>query len=430
MSHAQIATIAQHEGQTVTLRGWIHNSTRRGKLLFLQVRDGSGFIQAVMRSQNVDEELFEAFKRAGQESSVELTGLVKADTRSKIGFELSVTDGKVLQSAEGFPITPKEHGPAFLHDHRHLWLRSKRQFAIMKIRHLSVQAIRNYFDERGFTLCDSPIFTPNACEGTTTLFETEYFGQPADLTQSGQLYQEATAMALGKTYCFGPTFRAEKSKTRRHLTEFWMVEPELAFADLDDIMDLAEDFTVYCVQHVLKHGREYLEMLDRDVSKLECIQKPFPRMSYDEACARLAELGVPVDPEDDFGSPHETELTQQFDKPILVHRFPTAIKAFYMKEDPENPARAMGVDLLAPEGYGEVIGGGQREDDLDVLTRKIDEHELPQEAFQWFSDLRRYGSVPHGGFGMGLERFVCWVCGIRHVRETIPFPRTIDRLTP
>jgi asparaginyl-tRNA synthetase len=430
MSHAQIATIAQHEGQTVTLRGWIHNSTRRGKLLFLQVRDGSGFIQAVMRSQNVDEELFEAFKRAGQESSVELTGLVKADTRSKIGFELSVTDGKVLQSAEGFPITPKEHGPAFLHDHRHLWLRSKRQFAIMKIRHLSVQAIRNYFDERGFTLCDSPIFTPNACEGTTTLFETEYFGQPAYLTQSGQLYQEATAMALGKTYCFGPTFRAEKSATRRHLTEFWMVEPELAFADLDDIMDLAEDFTVYCVQHVLKHGREYLEMLDRDVSKLECIQKPFPRMSYDEACARLAELGVPVDPEDDFGSPHETELTQQFDKPILVHRFPTAIKAFYMKEDPENPARAMGVDLLAPEGYGEVIGGGQREDDLDVLTRKIDEHELPQEAFQWFSDLRRYGSVPHGGFGMGLERFVCWVCGIRHVRETIPFPRTIDRLTP
>ncbi len=430
MSHAQIATIAQHEGQTVTLRGWIHNSTRRGKLLFLQVRDGSGFIQAVMRSQNVDEELFEAFKRAGQESSVELTGLVKADTRSKIGFELSVTDGKVLQSAEGFPITPKEHGPAFLHDHRHLWLRSKRQFAIMKIRHLSVQAIRNYFDERGFTLCDSPIFTPNACEGTTTLFETEYFGQPAYLTQIGQLYQEATAMALGKTYCFGPTFRAEKSATRRHLTEFWMVEPELAFADLDDIMDLAEDFTVYCVQHVLKHGREYLEMLDRDVSKLECIQKPFPRISYDEACARLAELGVPVDPEDDFGSPHETELTQQFDKPILVHRFPTAIKAFYMKEDPENPARAMGVDLLAPEGYGEVIGGGQREDDLDVLTRKIDEHELPQEAFQWFSDLRRYGSVPHGGFGMGLERFVCWVCGIRHVRETIPFPRTIDRLTP
>ncbi len=430
MSHAQIASIAQHEGQTVTLRGWIHNSTPRGKLLFIQMRDGSGFIQAVMRKQAVDEELFEAFKRAGQESSVELTGLVKADTRSKLGFELSVTDGKVLQSAEGFPITPKEHGPAFLHDNRHLWLRSKRQFAIMKIRHLSVQAIRNYFDERGFTLCDSPVFTPNACEGTTTLFATEYFGQQAYLTQSGQLYQEATAMALGKTYCFGPTFRAEKSATRRHLTEFWMVEPELAFADLDDIMDLAEDFTVYCVQHVLKHGREYLEMLDRDLSKLECIQKPFPRMSYDEACARLAELGVPVDPEDDFGSPHETELTKQFDRPLLVHRFPTAIKAFYMKEDPDNPLRAMGVDLLAPEGYGEVIGGGQREDDLDLLIRKIDEHELPQEAFAWFTDLRRYGSVPHGGFGMGLERFVCWVCGIRHVRETIPFPRTIDRLTP
>ena len=427
---ARIADIGQHRGETVTLSGWIDNSTRRGKLLFIQLRDGSGRMQCVMRKQNVDEEVFEAFKRAGQESSVTLTGEIKADTRSKLGFEMQVSGGQVLQSAEGYPITPKEHGPAFLHDQRHLWLRSRRQFAIMKIRHLCVRAIRDFFDDRDFTLIDSPIFTPNACEGTTTLFETEYFGRPAYLTQSGQLYQEAGAMAFGKTYCFGPTFRAEKSSTRRHLTEFWMVEPEVAFADLDDIMELSEDFLVEVVAYVLEHGREYLEILERDLGPLENVQKPFPRMSYDEACAKLAELGVPVEPEDDFGSPHETELTKQFDRPIMVHRFPTAIKAFYMKEDPTNPLRALGVDVLAPEGYGEIIGGGQREDDVDVLTRKIDEHELPQEAFAWFTDLRKYGSVPHGGFGLGLERLVCWVCGIKHIRETIPFPRMIDRLTP
>ncbi|MCP4915999.1 MAG: asparagine--tRNA ligase [Proteobacteria bacterium] len=427
---ARIADIGQHEGQTVTISGWIDNSTRRGKLLFIQLRDGSGRMQCVMRKQNVDEETFEAFKRAGQESSVRITGEIKADTRSKLGFEMQVSEGEVLQSAEGYPITPKEHGPNFLHDKRHLWLRSRRQFAIMKIRHLCVRAIRNFFDDRDFTLIDSPVFTPNACEGTTTLFETEYFGRPAYLTQSGQLYQEAGAMAFGKTYCFGPTFRAEKSSTRRHLTEFWMVEPEVAFADLDDIMELSEDFLVEVVAYVLEHGREYLEILERDLGPLENVQKPFPRMSYDEACAKLAELGTPVDPEDDFGSPHETVLTKEFDRPIMVHRFPTAIKAFYMKEDPTNPLRALGVDVLAPEGYGEIIGGGAREDRIDVLERKIDEHQLPQEAFDWFKDLRNYGSVPHGGFGLGLERLVCWVCGIKHIRETIPFPRMIDRLTP
>ena len=306
----------------------------------------------------------------------------------------------------------------------------RRQHAILRIRHLAVQAIRNYFDSRGFVLVDSPIFTPNACEGTSTLFETEYFGRPAYLTQSGQLYQEAAAMAFGRSYCFGPTFRAEKSGTRRHLTEFWMVEPELTFADLDDIMEMAEDFLVECVAYVLEHGRPWLVELERDISKLEAIQKPFPRISYDEACKMLVELGEPVEADDDFGSPHETVLTQQFDRPLMVYGYPTAVKAFYMKEQPDNARRVLGVDVLAPEGYGEVIGGGVREDDLDVLLKKIQEHKLPQEYFEWFLDLRRYGTVPHGGFGMGLERFVTWVCGIPHIRETIPFPRTITRLTP
>ena len=427
---AIIAEIAAHEGQDVTLRGWLYNCRSSGKIAFLQVRDGTGIIQCVLKKQAVDEQLFARARKLGQESSLQVTGTVRADSRSKLGFELSVTSLEILQDAEGYPITPKEHGPHFLHEHRHLWLRSRRPHAILSIRHLCVRAIRDYFDSRGYLLLDSPIFTPNACEGTSTLFETEYFGRPAYLTQSGQLYQEAGAMAFGKTYCFGPTFRAEKSATRRHLTEFWMVEPEIAFATLDDVIDLCEDFGVEVVGRVLAEGREHLEVLGRDLSKLEAIQKPFPRMTYDEACARLAELGVPVEPEDDFGSPHETTLTEQFDRPILVHRYPTAVKAFYMKEDPEDPKRALGVDVLAPEGYGEVIGGGQREDDLDVLVRKIDEHELPQEAFGWFLDLRRYGTVPHGGFGLGLERLVTWMCGIRHIRETVPFPRTIDRLSP
>ena len=427
---ATVASLAAHEGNTVTLRGWLYNASGKGKILFMQLRDGSGIVQCVCNRAELGDEVFDQLRHLGQESSLVVEGVVRADTRSKLGFELHVSAAAVVSAATGYPITPKEHGPAFLHDHRHLWVRSRRQAAILRVRHLAVQAIRNYFDARGFTLFDAPIFTPNACEGTSTLFETDYFGRPAYLSQSGQLYGEAGAFALGKIYVFGPTFRAEKSGTRRHLTEFWMVEPELAWAELTEIMDLAEDFLVECVGHVVQHGRGALQELERDISALERVQKPFPRMSYDEAAAILAGIGHPVDPEDDFGSPHETELTKLYDRPIMVHHYPTAVKAFYMKEDPANPSRALGVDVLAPEGYGEIIGGGEREDRLDVLLRKIDEHKLPMSAFEWYLDLRRFGSVPHGGFGLGLERFVTWVCGIPHIRETVPFPRTIDRLTP
>jgi asparaginyl-tRNA synthetase len=425
-----VAEIAAYEGQTVTLRGWVYNASGKGKLLFLQIRDGSGIIQAVCNKVELGDELFESLKRLGQESSLEITGKVSADSRSKLGFELHVSGAHIVGTSEGYPITPKDHGPNFLYDHRHLWFRSKRPHAILHIRHLIIQAIRNYFDSRGFLLLDSPIFTPNACEGTSTLFETEYFGQTAYLSQSGQLYQEAGATAFGKTYCFGPTFRAEKSDTRRHLNEFWMVEPEIAWIDLDGIMDMCEDFVVEVVAHVLRNGRQHLEELERDISVLERVQKPFPRISYDDACTMLEKLGHPVEPEDDFGSPHETELTKQFDRPIMVHRYPSIVKAFYMKADPENPARALGVDVLAPEGYGEIIGGGQREDSYDELVRKIHHHQLPMASFEWYLDLRRYGTVPHGGMGAGVERLVTWICGIHNVREAIPFPRTITRLTP
>lgn len=425
-----ISEIAQYEGQTVTLRGWLYNSSGKGKILFIQLRDGNGIIQCVCSKADLGEAVFDQLKYAGQESSLILSGTVRKDTRSKLGFELAVTAAEVVGKAQDYPISPKEHGDAFLFENRHLWFRSQRPFHILHIRHLAVQAIRNYFDSRGFLLLDSPIFTPSACEGTTNLFETEYFGRKAYLSQSGQLYQEAGATAFGKTYCFGPTFRAEKSATRRHLTEFWMVEPEIAWATLDDIMDMTEDFLVEVTQFVLAKGRHHLEALERDISFLENIQKPFPRMSYDEACVKLAELGLPVEPEDDFGSPHETLLTQQYKRPILVHHYPTAVKAFYMKADPANPLRALGVDVLAPEGYGEIIGGGQREDSLEILEHKIAEHQLPKEAFEWYLDLRRYGTVPHGGFGLGLERLVTWLCGIHHVRETVPFPRTMERLTP
>lgn len=425
-----IRDISRHEGQVVNLRGWLYNSAGKGKILFLQLRDGTGIIQCVCNKAELGEESFDALKHLGQESSLILTGVVRADSRSKLGFEMHVSGARIIGPAEGYPITPKEHGPAFLHDHRHLWLRSRRPHAILSIRHLAVQAIRNYFDSRGYLLLDSPIFTPNACEGTSTLFETDYFGQPAYLSQSGQLYQEAGAAAFGKTYCFGPTFRAEKSGTRRHLTEFWMVEPEVAWLEMDDLLDLCEDFLVEVTGFVLSRGRGFLEELERDLSVLERVQKPFPRLSYDEACLRLAALGVPVDPEDDFGSPHETELTKQFDRPILVHRYPAAVKAFYMKGDPARPSRALGVDVLAPEGYGEIIGGGIRETDEAVLVERIHHHGLPMSAFEWYLDLRRYGTFPHGGFGLGLERLVTWLCGIHHIRETVPFPRTIDRLNP
>jgi asparaginyl-tRNA synthetase len=428
---ATIANIASFADQEVTLNGWIYNIRSSGKIAFPQLRDGTGVLQCVASKADLGEDVFASIRQLGQESSLSLTGTIRADERALGGFEMQVSSVEIHQNVSGYPISPKEHGPQFLHDHRHLWMRSKKQQAILKIRHLCVKAIRDYFDERDFLLLDSPIFTPNPCEGTSTLFETDYFGQPAYLSQSGQLYQEAGAMAFGKTYTFGPTFRAEKSSTRRHLTEFWMVEPELAYANLDDIMDLAEDFMVEVVQNVLNNGgREHLTTLERDISVLENVQKPFPRMSYDEACEQLQGLGSPVDPDNDFGAPHETALTKKYDRPIMIHRYPTAVKAFYFKQDPENPARVLGMDMLAPEGYGEIIGSGQREDSEEVLLQKISDHGLNQDHFEWYLDLRRYGSVPHGGFGLGLERLVCWMCGIKHIRETVPFPRMMDRLKP
>ena len=426
-----IGQIGDHAGQTVTLRGWLRGRRSSGKLQFLQVRDGSGTIQCTLFRPEVAPEVFEAAAHLAQETSLEVDGEVRPDPRAPGGFELSVRDLRVVSiPAAEYPISPKEHGTAFLLDHRHLWLRSRRQNAILRVRSSVVRACREYFDDRGFTLVDAPIFTPAACEGTTTLFAVDYFGEPAYLTQSGQLYIEAAAMALGKVYCFGPTFRAEKSKTRRHLTEFWMVEPEVAFMDLQGDMDLAEDFLVEVVGRVVRERRAELEALERDVAALERVVKPFPRITYDEALVRLRDADKPVEWGDDFGADEETVLASQFDRPVLVHRYPAQVKAFYMKGDPEDSRLALCVDVLAPEGYGEIIGGGQREDDLATLERKIAEHGLPESAFSWYLDLRRYGSVPHAGFGMGIERMVAWLCGLHHVRETIPFPRMLERLTP
>lgn len=434
-SRLYIQDIAAHEGQTVTLRGWLYNKRSSGKLHFLQLRDGTGVIQCVVFKGDVSPEVFEAADRVTQESSIVVTGVVKEDKRSPLGFELGVTDVQVLHAAIDYPITPKEHGVAFLMDHRHLWLRSARQHAIIRIRAEIIRAVRQYFDQNGFTLVDAPIFTPNACEGTSNLFETEYFDTKAYLTQSGQLYMEAAAAAFGKVYCFGPTFRAEKSKTRRHLTEFWMVEPEVAFMELDEDMDLAEDFVCFIVQQVLQNRRADLELLERDISKLEAIRKPFPRITYDEALEIIRQHGT--EPEhknfpwgEDFGGDEETIISSQFDRPVLIHRYPTEIKAFYMKPDPANPKVTLNVDMIAPEGYGEIIGGGQREEDLDVLVNKIKAHGLPLDAFDWYLDVRKYGSFPHAGFGLGIERTVAWLCGIHHVRETIPFPRMMERLSP
>jgi asparaginyl-tRNA synthetase len=422
--------VHRHVGTEVTLRGWLYHRRSSGKLHFLMVRDGTGTIQCVLFVKDVAPDVFAAAGRMPQESSVEVTGTVRADARSPLGYELAVRDLRVVHEADEYPITPKEHGPAFLLDHRHLWLRSSRQHAIMRVRASVVRGCREYFDSRGFTLIDAPVFTPAACEGTTTLFAVDYFGTPAYLTQSGQLYMEAGAMAFGKVYCFGPTFRAEKSKTRRHLTEFWMIEPEVAFADLDDDMALAEDFLVEVVGRVVAERRAELTLLERDLGPLERVTKPFPRASYEEALALLAESGKPVAFGDDFGGDEETVLSERFDRPVLVHRYPAACKAFYMKRDPADPRLALCVDVLAPEGYGEIIGGGQREDDRAALEARIRDHGLPLDAFGWYLDLRRYGSVPHAGFGMGIERMVAWLCGLRHVRETIPFPRMLERLTP
>jgi asparaginyl-tRNA synthetase len=427
----RVEDIGGHAGETVTLQGWLAARRSSGKIHFLQVRDGSGTIQCVMGKQDVPPEVFALADHLPQETSLVVTGTVRADARSPLGFELGVSDLRILhRPVDEFPISPKDHGTAFLLEHRHLWLRSSRQHAVLRIRAEVVRACREYLDEHGFLGFDAPILTPSACEGTSTLFPVDYFGEPAFLTQSGQLYGEAGALAFGKIYVFGPTFRAEKSKTRRHLTEFWMVEPEMAFAGLDEDMDLAEDFLCHVVGRVLERRRVELRVLERDVAALEKIQKPFPRITYTEALELLASQGVTVPWGDDFGAEAETTLSQQFDRPVMVHRYPMAVKAFYMKQDPAEPRVALCVDVLAPEGYGEVIGGGQREDDLAVLEAKIAEHQLPREAFDWYLDLRRFGSVPHAGFGMGIERCVTWLCGLHHVRETIPFPRLLERLRP
>ena len=429
--HVYIEDIGKHTGEEVTIKGWLHNRRSSGKIHFLTVRDGSGFIQAVMSKAAVGEEAFKTADHLSQESAVVVTGMARADARAKGGYEVDVKQLDVVSPAHEYPITPKEHGVDYLLDRRHLWIRTERQQAILRVRHEIINAVRDFFNERGFILADTPIFTPAACEGTTTLFPAQYFDdQTAYLTQSGQLYNEANAMALGRVYCFGPTFRAEKSKTRRHLTEFWMVEPEMAYADLNDVMNLAEDLVVSIVARVLDTRRHELTVLERDLSKLEAVQKPFPRISYDEAVKTLQSKGLPIEWGGDFGGPDETALSEQYDRPVMVHRYPAAIKAFYMRPDPERADLALGVDVLAPEGYGEIIGGGERLADLDLLLARIKEHNLPQEAFEWYLDLRRYGSVPHGGFGMGIERVVAWICKLEHVRETIPYPRMLYRLYP
>jgi asparaginyl-tRNA synthetase len=434
-----IAEIGKHEGQSVTIRGWLYNLRESGKLLFPQFRDGSGVIQGVVPKNAVTPEVFEAVKTLTQESSVIVEGKVRADKRAHGGFELDVANVQVLQrvpESDPYPITPKEHGTDFLMEHRHLWLRSQRQAAILRVRAEIIKAARDFFDDRGFTLTDPPIITPAACEGTTTLFPVDYFDDQAYLTQSGQLYIEATAMALGKVYSFGPTFRAEKSKTRRHLTEFWMVEPEMAYGTLDDIMELAEGLISFLVKRCLERRRSDLQTIGRDISKLEKIVPPFPRITYDEAVKNLQEghgkgaLESKFEWGGDLGSPDETYLSAQFEKPVMVHRYPAKVKAFYMEPDPQRPELALCVDVLAPEGYGEIIGGSQRMASHELLLQRIHEHGLPEEAFKWYLDLRKYGTVPHGGFGMGIERAVAWICGLEHVRETIPFPRMLYRLYP
>jgi asparaginyl-tRNA synthetase len=431
MAWVYIEQLSRHIGEEVTLRGWLYNRRSSGRVHFLLVRDGTGICQCVASVSDIGPESFAAADHIGQETSLELIGSVREDRRAPGGIELALKSLRICSPSADYPITPKEHGIAFLLDHRHLWVRSSRQHAILRVRSEVEAACRDFFHERGFVLFDAPILTPTSCEGTTNLFELDYFGErKAYLTQSGQLYAEAGALAFGKVYCFGPTFRAEKSKTRRHLTEFWMVEPEVAFFTLEDDMQLAEDFVAYVVGRVLERRREELKTLERDSSRLEKIVKPFPRISYDDAIARLKARGFAVNWGDDFGGDEETALSEQFDRPVMVHRYPVQCKAFYMKADPERPNLALCVDMLAPEGYGEIVGGGQREDDYETLERKIRQHNLPVEPFKWYLDLRRYGTVPHAGFGMGIERMVAWLCGVHHIRETIPFPRMMERLEP
>ena len=439
-----IERIADHVGERVTIEGWLYQSTHKGKLLFLRLRDGTGITQAVAYRPEVGDELFERLVHLGQESSLVVTGTVRENAKAPgipAGYEIGIEEAVVLQDAVDYPIGPKEHGIDFLMDNRHLWLRSSQQWAIMRVRATIKRAIIDFFDDRGFLNIDTPILTPSAAEGTSNLFEVDYFDEKAYLAQTGQLYSEATIMAFKKVYCFGPTFRAEKSKTRRHLAEFWMVEPELAYCDLDQLMDLEEEFVSYVVQTTLAKRAAELELLGRDLTALRNITAPFPRISYDEAVERIKAIREATeDPDlkeqlriewgDDFGSPHETVLTRQFDKPIFVYGYPTAVKAFYMEPWPGRPEVCKSVDLLAPEGYGEIIGGSERMSDPVVLLEAIRRHELPESNYSWYIDLRRYGSVPHSGFGLGLERTVAWICGIDHIRQTIPFPRTLNRLTP
>jgi asparaginyl-tRNA synthetase len=425
-----IRDIADYVGQEVTLKGWVYNRTDKGKLQFLVIRDGTGFIQAVAFQKELPAEVFERAVSLTQESSVVVNGIVRADPRAPGGYELGITNIEIIQLVQDYPIALKEHGVEFLMANRHLWIRTKRQHAILMVRVEVIRAIRDWLDSHGFVNMDTPILTPAACEGTTTLFETDYFGEPAYLTQSGQLYNEATIMAFGKVYCFGPTFRAEKSKTRRHLTEFWMVEPEIAFCDLYDLMEVEEQFVSYIVQRVLERRAKELEVLERDISRLAKVEPPFPRLSYDEAVELLRKQGFDFQWGEDFGAPHETAISDQFEKPVFVHHYPTQCKAFYMQPEPGRPEVCRSVDLLAPEGYGEIIGGGERIADYELLEQRIREHNLPREAYEWYLDLRKYGTVPHAGFGLGVERTVSWLTGIHHLREAIPFPRMLERIYP
>ena len=426
-----IDSVRHHEGETVTLCGWVIHKRSSGRIRLLVLRDGTGTIQATLFKGETSDHAFSLHSQLTQESSLAVTGAIRKDDRAPGGYEMQVSNLDVFHIAEAYPIAPKEHGVGFLMDHRHLWLRSSRQQAILRVRHAVIHAARKFFDDRGFTLLDAPILTPSSCEGTTTLFEIDYFGdKKAFLSQSGQLYMEAGAMAFGKVYCFGPTFRAEKSKTRRHLTEFWMIEPEIAFADLETVMKLAEALVVAIVQEVLQTRGQELEQLERDITRLERIQPPFPVITYDEAVQIVNDAGESMPWGEDFGGAQETIVSSHFDKPVIIHRYPAETKAFYMKNDPDRPEVALCVDMLAPEGYGEIIGGGQREDDAAILKEKIEKESLPAEDFAWYLDVRRYGSVRHAGFGLGIERTVAWICGLEHVRETIPFPRLLDRLYP
>jgi len=430
----RIQDAGQHAGESVEIAGWLYNLRKSGKIAFPLLRDGSGIMQCVAVKSSLDETLFDELKNLTQESSLLLRGKIRAEQRAPGGYEMDVEGAEVLQrvpESDPYPITPKDHGIDFLMDHRHLWLRSKRQHAILRVRAEVIKAVRDYFDSHAFTLVDTPIFTPAACEGTTTLFEVNYFDEEkVYLTQSGQLYNEATAMALGKVYCFGPTFRAEKSKTRRHLTEFWMVEPEMAYATLEDVKRVGEELIVFVVGRVLENRRADLADLERDVSKLESIKAPFHRMSYDDAVAELQKRGSEIQWGGDFGGTDETLITEGLDRPLMVDRYPSQVKAFYFQPDADRPELALGVDFIAPEGYGEIIGGGQRIHDLNLLLKRLEEHDLPREAFNWYLDLRKFGSVPHAGFGMGIERFVAWMCGLEHIRETIAFPRMLYRTRP